>query len=748
MRRTGRWRRLLAALATFVVAFGGLTVAGVAVPSTAAAIPFPGGSDCKDAPTPEVPGRGVEAFFEPAPATPPAANDPFKQGATTSIHEQYGYAGLRWNTYDLGCAGSPEASVGTTVANWLFTVPKAVVSATGALLGAAFQPDFLKVFDPLISSVVEALQRSVFDQWAGLVLAALGFLIVWRARKASLRGTASAIGWAMLVMVIATVLVRWPLAAGQAADATVTTTMSAVTTALDEHDATGRTSTGTMAANNLHDALLYQVWLGGEFGDANSVTARTYGAKLFDAQALTWSEAATLAQDPAAGQRIIEAKKAAWKDIAGKVKAEDPDAYEYLVGRRTDARIGFAALSLFAVACAVPFLLTAALLIVGALIITRFAVMLFPAIATLGLFPTMRSLVIGVGNTVAAAVINAIVFGLGSAVMVKAFGVIMAPGAGLPAWLVVALVLLLTLVMWVALRPFHRLTAMASPRRNSFADAAGALGTVTRGIGRVGGRVAGTAAGVVVGQGASRRDDKEKDEPPQIENAPRAEADRRTGWDGEGAGAGGQPAGARGELAGTGTGAGRSGRGRSTAGGSGSGGASSGSSGGSSGSSPTGGRGVGRFLPGRRTGGSEAATAPGELVAAEVGLSSSGRGASSGGRAGGAARSSAGAGSPSARAAAAGVPPEATDDGPARSTQVARSDRAAARPVAPRRAADRPVPRRSEGMDDVELGVDLAGVDLTDAVAPDRGARSPGGGTSGGAGDDVYAVYRPQDRGR
>ncbi|HEY6798966.1 MAG TPA: hypothetical protein VI248_30155 [Kineosporiaceae bacterium] len=138
-----------------MLAFVGLTLAEVALPSTA------------------------------------SAASPFTPGVTTSIHEQYGYAGLRWNTYDLGCAGSPEASVGSTVANWLFTVPKAVVAATGAMLGSSFEPRFLSVFDPLITNVTDALRRSVFDQWAGLVIAAVGFFTVWRARQASLRSTAA-----------------------------------------------------------------------------------------------------------------------------------------------------------------------------------------------------------------------------------------------------------------------------------------------------------------------------------------------------------------------------------------------------------------------------------------------------------------------------------------------------------------------------------------------------------------------------
>jgi hypothetical protein len=404
------------------------------------------------------------------------------------------------------------------------------------MLGAAYQPQFLSVFDPLIATVVDALRRSVFEQWIGLTMAGLGFLIIWRARKSSLSGTAAAIGWAMFVMMVATVLFRWPLAAGQAADTTVVSTMSGVTAALDERDATGHSSTGQLAASNLHDALLYQVWLGGEFGDSNSVAARKYGAQLFDAQALTWAQAATLAQDPAAGQQIINAKEAKFKQIAAQVQAEDPDAYEYLRGRRTDARVGFAALSMFAVACAVPFLLMASLLVIGALVITRFAVMLFPAVATLGLFPAMRTLVIGVGNTVAAAVINALVFGVGTAVMVKAFGVVMAPGNGLPSWLVVALLLLLTLVMWFSLSPFRRLTAMASPGGSHFGTAAGALGSVTRGIGRAGGRLVGTAAAVILADGVTH--DRTKTEPSEEDKkavekkaARRAEADGETGAD-------------------------------------------------------------------------------------------------------------------------------------------------------------------------------------------------------------------------
>jgi hypothetical protein len=255
----------------------------------------------------------------------------------------------------------------------------------------------------------------------------------------------------------------------------------------------------------MHEALLYQAWLGGMFGNADAEVARRYGPALFDAQAMTWREAEILRTDPAAGQRIIEAKEQKFVDTAAKVKDADPDAYEYLVGRRSDTRIGYAILAAFATVCAVPFLLVSGLLVLGALIIVRLGVMLFPAIAVLGLFPPMRSLVIGMGNTIAAAMINAVVFGIGTAVMVKGMGVILSPTTGLAGWMIVLLLLLLTIVMWVALRPFRRLTLMVSARHNVFADGVAAPAALGRGIARVGGRVATIAAGSFLGATAAAK---------------------------------------------------------------------------------------------------------------------------------------------------------------------------------------------------------------------------------------------------
>lgn len=520
-------RSLAAALLT-----GLLVTLGLAAGGPAAANPLL--PDCKEAPAAEVPGRGVVGFFDSPPTQLPPDADPFADGAGTSVYAQYGYAGLRWNTYDLGCgpdvARSPDAVVGTAVGNWLLNLPKAAVAATGGILDAAFAPTFLGTFDPLVANVVDALRRGVFEQWVPLVLAATGGLLVLRARRASLASSAAAIGWALLVLVAVTAVFRWPLAAGQAADQTVTATLGAVTAGLTDTPTDGDgdgMSPAEQSTASLHQAVLWHAWLGGTFGSPDSDVARQYGPVIFDAQALTWREAEILRSDPAAGRRILEAKSAQFAEAAEQVKAQDPDAYEYLTGKRSDARVGYALLSGLAALCAVPFLVMAALLVLGALIIVRFGVMLFPAFATLGLFPAMRPLVTGIANTVAAAVINATIFGIGAAVMVRGLDVLLDPASELPAWLIVVLSLLLTLVMWVVLRPFRRLTQMVSPRHNLFADGAGAVTRTGRGVAGAGKRLITLAVGSFLGTTAATKatepDDEARDDEPVSPSRERVE---------------------------------------------------------------------------------------------------------------------------------------------------------------------------------------------------------------------------------
>ena len=286
-----------------------LVVIGAVLPSTASAVP--GFDDCKDAPTPEVPGRGISGFFAQPPAGPPQQADPFKAGSGTTIYEQYGYAGLRWHTYDLGCGPdamrAPDAVIGTAMSNWVMQAPIALTALTGSLTQSAFEPTFLSSFDGVIIRVSTALHESLFVSWIPAVIAVLGALIIFKARRSSLATTAAAIGWAMIVILLTTALFRWPVEAGEAADSTVTGTMGTVVSKLDGNGSD--VDPGTAVASNVSESIFYRAWLAGTLGSPDSETAQKYGPRLFKDQALTWREAAILESDPDKGNDIIEAEE-------------------------------------------------------------------------------------------------------------------------------------------------------------------------------------------------------------------------------------------------------------------------------------------------------------------------------------------------------------------------------------------------------------------------------------------------------
>ena len=454
---------------------------------------FPG-LDCKESPTPDMPGEGLAAFFGRTPHPIPPQEDPFAAGARTTVYEQYGYAGLRWHTYDLGCgpdaARNPDAVIGTALSNWITNLPISLSALTASVTEVAFEPTFLNIFDPSITRISSALHDRLFATWVPAVIAILGIGILFRSRRSALATTAASIGWALMVVLLATAIFRWPLTAGHFADETVTHTLGTVVGGIN-----GRTEVkpSVTIASNVQESIFYTAWLAGTLGSTDSPTAKKYGPELFKAQALTWHEASVVQHDPEAGKKIIEDKKDRWQTLASEIQSSDPAAYEHLTGKRSDTRVGYAILSTVAAVLALPFLLVAALLLLGSFLIVRLAVMLFPAFATIGVFPAGRGLVTGIGRTVGAALVNAVIFGIGSAVTIRVLGLILDPQSRLPGWLALVLMPLFGFVMWVGLKPFRRLTAMVSPDANPFAESAGSIGNAARKSGRWA-RKAGTAA--------------------------------------------------------------------------------------------------------------------------------------------------------------------------------------------------------------------------------------------------------------
>jgi hypothetical protein len=180
------------------------------------------------------------------------------------------------------------------------------------------------------------------------------------------------------------------------------------------------------------------------------------------------------------------------------VQENDPDAYEYLVGRRSADRVGEAVVSNVACFLILPFLLMAFVLMIAAFIIIRFLVMMLPVFALLWILPSMHSIAKNTAMMGAAAVINSIVFGVGSTITIVVVGLLLDPSTALPAWLGLLLSGVFCVIMWITLAPFRRLTAlvtgvdpMADTRRSYERIKDNTLGLL--------GRVASTAAGTRLG---------------------------------------------------------------------------------------------------------------------------------------------------------------------------------------------------------------------------------------------------------
>jgi len=484
----GRWlqqhrlvRLLARLLAGTAVAAAGL----LALPAAAGAAPGLGG--CTTPPTPESPGQGISGFFLSAPNPPPAPEDPFKPGAKTTPFEQYGLAGLSWYTYDLGCGGAardPSGAVSSWAARTLFVPAKAGVSALVAVSQAALHPTYLSAFDPLLQNLTDTLNKAIFTPIFPLAVMLTGLLLLAQATRQRVSESTTAIGWCVLVTVMAAALFAWPVRAGHAADDVISAGVGTLARGVTGSDG----APGQQVASSLYNPFLYRMWLMGEFCDPDSPGAKSHGSDLMQAQALSWSGAARARTE---GEAITQLKQKRFDEVAGLVKKDDPTAYECVAGHGGSA-LEASILADVGVLLMAPFLLAGGLILIAAYIIIRFAVIFAPALLTAGAFFPLRGIVVAAARVVAAAVFNGLLFTLAVLLVIRVDTAILDPATALPAWLRLVLVGVVTVVMWYLTRPFRKLTTMVTT--GGLATAMGDSGYESR---RLGGLI----------QGLRRRDE-------------------------------------------------------------------------------------------------------------------------------------------------------------------------------------------------------------------------------------------------
>jgi hypothetical protein len=475
---------LLTLVATLFAVFGASTPASadVCVPLTDVCVSLDGvkakdsGDPCKEPPTATGPSSGT-GFFVSEPGSAPNkynADDPTVQiptpSETRSRYDVYGYAGLSYNTYDVGSSplGSPvcvpdvSADAWNGFSNLLLNTATLLVSADNALREWAYDPaTFWEWTDELVQNISDSLRDKIFSVWGAAVLGLVGLWLLWGARRGNWSDAAITAGWAIFVMVLVSAVAAWPVRAASVADDALTGTVSSIHGALAGTDPSDDRTPAQAASGAMTDTLLYQQWLRGTLGSSDSDTAKKYGPLLFDAQAISWAEEEFIARHPDQRAKILDNKKRQWKAVADRIEKEDPEAYSYLTGKRTAERVGSSMLALIATILVTPFDVVACLLIVIAFLIIRFAVAFLPAIGTVAIFRPTSAPLRSLFGIVVAALINCAIFAGGSMAFLLALQVI-TDTASLAAWQQLVLIFLTGLVLWLLLRPFRRLTHLTN----------------------------------------------------------------------------------------------------------------------------------------------------------------------------------------------------------------------------------------------------------------------------------------------
>lgn len=434
----------------------------LAAPSSAAP-QVPGIPDCKDAPVAQMPGVGLPGFLDQGPKKPPAPLDPFVGKPQTSVYEQYGYAGLTWHTYDLGCGGGlrdTDATIDTTVGNAFLSGAVWTTSAANGLHNKVSRPaEYMAPLDDVVATVTQRLNDSIWNPWGGAALLGVAALLLFYSAAGQLSAVTSAAAWAMLVLAVVAGIGQYPTRVASFFDESVTSTIATVNASSAGLSSLPETADPARAQGALLvDRIAYDAWVRGEFGSGETAAARKWAPDLFKASAFTWAEAEQARQDPKAGKRIAERKAENWKKTTADIQEQDPVAYSYVQGK-AGGRAGTGLMAFMGALFTAVFRLVADIFVFAGLVMLRLLVMFFPAAAVIGVMAPMSGIIRQIANIGGASVVNVVAFSVGSTIHTTAVSAILSrateTGMG---FLALVLCLVVTLAAFVLLLPLLSFT--------------------------------------------------------------------------------------------------------------------------------------------------------------------------------------------------------------------------------------------------------------------------------------------------
>lgn len=456
-----------------------LILASVSLIGFGGGVASAGGFDCKDVPSPEFPNEVLETTFDSTSAE--------RSSSGGTGYETYGWAGLKWHTYDLGCGEdlvrAPGAVGDTTLGNTFLTIGKSMAAAafwlddqtkTGQAAEDAGVESALAKFDQIVFSITEGM-RGIYGQWLGIALSLVAAIILWKALNSDAAGITKTVGVAAAGLALGALMVGAPQKALEVADDTfgslITETQDQIFAVQFGDTSDGGTLTGgsTDPRNVLIDKIFLPDWRKGWFGtNYDPEDTAKLGPDLRDALAFTYEQQQEVKDDPKAQEKLAEEKADKFESIVDKLDSDYQLSYRQFQGKDSGrTSTGFMAM----IKMSMPALLWigASLLKLVALLSIRFTVLFSPvwipfAIAAAGWLSRILRML---GTAYMWGVAGSVIVALYLMALVQLY--VNANGSVDGSWRLWFMVVL-TVVCWAIMRPFKRMSQTFSQNSASMVN--------------------------------------------------------------------------------------------------------------------------------------------------------------------------------------------------------------------------------------------------------------------------------------
>ncbi|MEV6908762.1 magnesium transporter [Amycolatopsis sp. NPDC051071] len=407
-----------------------------------ATAPAASAAACGEAPNPERPGSGMVGAIDPAEG----------HGEAGSAYIDYSYAGLVWQNFQTNCgpmAGltSPDSTIDTWAGNQLFNLGKNIVAATNSLHYTVLDGGLLNPIDNAVKSGAEKVYNNIYAQLFGLVALILSIMMfrnIWRGDLAAVskRALYALAGIWLAASSLAMLRYYDPID-----NAIAQTTKNIQAGFVDDSE---NKVLRHILPTTLHNEIVYNNWLRGEFGAPDVPQATQYGRPLLDAQAFTWAQ---IRNGDDANVAVVDGKKAAYKDISTKLGP----ATGYFTGE-DGSRTGAGFLALGQSLVYALFQLLAKISVLLAQVLIRVLTLTAPLIGLISLLqPEILRRVLKVAGTVAFnLVVLSVLAGVHALLLQAILGI---NGLSMLTKMVVAG--LITVLLFMIGRPVRRLWQMA-----------------------------------------------------------------------------------------------------------------------------------------------------------------------------------------------------------------------------------------------------------------------------------------------